>query len=546
MLLFSNVLHVGIHITLLLYLVLIICLIAAVVLLFILVADAKTTSNNIGSSDPEQVNTALLVQTQNKSSAFGATSVLIINDDPENTLELSKVVVNNNTTLATASDSILPNGGQLELHLPNFDIMTAVSILPEKRDNWVKGTVSLRLVDTNSSVRTMIVSDTNWQNESIGFLFTLAATTTYVQQGIFFDQWEASLGALIILPNSLAFNTNNDDQQRHESDASQGSKITMSDHRITLSDTAGTDTVLLTGLSMAVADTDAASKAYVDSVIGGGSGDVTGPASSTNDGVVRFDGTTGKLVQDSSIIIDDSGNLTTSGDVHAASLKNSNGATSIDMSSLTNIAVTATDFTFNGQTVLTVGGGGSGDVTGPASSTNDGVVRFDGTTGKLVQDSSIIIDDSGNLTTSGDVHAASLKNSNGATSIDMSSLTNIAVTATDFTFNGQTVLTSTNILSFVSVNQASYVISGPLTANISVFGVEYTTTGACNITLPTVGDGEVYKVTVVDAAGNANTNSITITPTSGTINGEASATINVNHQSVTMIYSGTSGKWYII
>ena len=458
MLLFSNVLHVGIHITLLLYLVLIICLIAAVVLLFILVADAKTTSNNIGSSDPEQVNTALLVQTQNKSSAFGATSVLIINDDPENTLELSKVVVNNNTTLATASDSILPNGGQLELHLPNFDIMTAVSILPEKRDNWVKGTVSLRLVDTNSSVRTMIVSDTNWQNESIGFLFTLAATTTYVQQGIFFDQWEASLGALIILPNSLAFNTNNDDQQRHESDASQGSKITMSDHRITLSDTAGTDTVLLTGLSMAVADTDAASKAYVDSVIGGG----------------------------------------------------------------------------------------SGDVTGPASSTNDGVVRFDGTTGKLIQDSSIIIDDSGNLTTSGDVHAASLKNSNGATSIDMSSLTNIAVTATDFTFNGQTVLTSTNILSFVSVNQASYVISGPLTANISVFGVEYTTTGACNITLPTVGDGEVYKVTVVDAAGNANTNSITITPTSGTINGEASATINVNHQSVTMIYSGTSGKWYII
>ena len=546
MLLFSNVLHVGIHITLLLYLVLIICLIAAVVLLFILVADAKTTSNNIGSSDPEQVNTALLVQTQNKSSAFGATSVLIINDDPENTLELSKVVVNNNTTLATASDSILPNGGQLELHLPNFDIMTAVSILPEKRDNWVKGTVSLRLVDTNSSVRTMIVSDTNWQNESIGFLFTLAATTTYVQQGIFFDQWEASLGALIILPNSLAFNTNNDDQQRHESDASQGSKITMSDHRITLSDTAGTDTVLLTGLSMAVADTDAASKAYVDSVIGGGSGDVTGPASSTNDGVVRFDGTTGKLIQDSSIIIDDSGNLTTSGDVHAASLKNSNGATSIDMSSLTNIAVTATDFTFNGQTVLTVGGGGSGDVTGPASSTNDGVVRFDGTTGKLIQDSSIIIDDSGNLTTSGDVHAASLKNSNGATSIDMSSLTNIAVTATDFTFNGQTVLTSTNILSFVSVNQASYVISGPLTANISVFGVEYTTTGACNITLPTVGDGEVYKVTVVDAAGNANTNSITITPTSGTINGEASATINVNHQSVTMIYSGTSGKWYII
>lgn len=41
---------------------------------------------------------------------------------------------------------------------------------------------------------------------------------------------------------------------------------------------------------------------------GGGTGDVVGPASSTDNAVVRFDGTTGKLIQGSSVIIDDNGN----------------------------------------------------------------------------------------------------------------------------------------------------------------------------------------------------------------------------------------------
>lgn len=63
----------------------------------------------------------------------------------------------------------------------------------------------------------------------------------------------------------------------------------------------------------------------------------------------------------------------------------------------------------NGQ-VLTVsagnvswatgGGGGSGDVVGPASSTDNAVVRFDGITGKLVQDSAVTIAD-----TTGDITA---------------------------------------------------------------------------------------------------------------------------------------------
>ena len=43
-------------------------------------------------------------------------------------------------------------------------------------------------------------------------------------------------------------------------------------------------------------------------------------------------------------------------------------------------------------------GGGSGDVTGPGSSTDNAVARFDGTTGKTLQNSGVIIDDSDNMT----------------------------------------------------------------------------------------------------------------------------------------------------
>ncbi len=39
------------------------------------------------------------------------------------------------------------------------------------------------------------------------------------------------------------------------------------------------------------------------------------------------------------------------------------------------------------------GGGGSGDVSGPASSTDNGIAKFDGTTGKVLQSSAVTIDD---------------------------------------------------------------------------------------------------------------------------------------------------------
>jgi len=46
---------------------------------------------------------------------------------------------------------------------------------------------------------------------------------------------------------------------------------------------------------------------------------------------------------------------------------------------------------------LAGGGGGSGDVVGPASATDNAITRYDGTTGKLIQNSTVTLDDNGNV-----------------------------------------------------------------------------------------------------------------------------------------------------
>jgi len=51
------------------------------------------------------------------------------------------------------------------------------------------------------------------------------------------------------------------------------------------------------------------------------------------------------------------------------------------------------------------GSGGIGNVVGPASATDNAVVRYDGATGKLIKNSNAILDNTGNLTLAGNVTA---------------------------------------------------------------------------------------------------------------------------------------------
>lgn len=59
----------------------------------------------------------------------------------------------------------------------------------------------------------------------------------------------------------------------------------------------------------------------------------------------------------------------------------------------------------------------TGDVVGPASATDNAVARFDSTTGKLLQNSSVTINDSGNISTSGTIYAGGTITTDGSLNV---------------------------------------------------------------------------------------------------------------------------------
>lgn len=163
---------------------------------------------------------------------------------------------------------------------------------------------------------------------------------------------------------------------------------------------------------------------------GGGSGDVVGPASSTDNAIPRFDGITGKLLKNSGVTINDSGDLSGIGDISVTglidgrdvaadgtkldtiasgaevntvdSVNTQTGAVVLDAddiedSTTSHKFVTAADLV----TLSNTSGVNTGDqdlsglVTGAASSTDNAVPRFDGTSGKTIQNSTMTINDSG-------------------------------------------------------------------------------------------------------------------------------------------------------
>ena len=169
------------------------------------------------------------------------------------------------------------------------------------------------------------------------------------------------------------------------------------------------------------------------------------PASSTDNAVVRFDGATGKLLQDSTATLDDDGNLSTVGSISAAAVSAPSAAVDtlvpkdddkVTINSAASIAgelevdgglTTGSNVTINGN--LTVTGDtllgnvvSSGSITTesitssapvsapnfPSAATDKAVVRFDGPGGNVVQDSVVTIADDGTITTPAGISARNL------------------------------------------------------------------------------------------------------------------------------------------
>lgn len=96
-------------------------------------------------------------------------------------------------------------------------------------------------------------------------------------------------------------------------------------------------------------------------------------------------------------------------------------------------------------------------------------------------------------------------------------------------------------IDLVDVASATYTITDDTA--LSYYGVSYTTTGACDVTLPLASAGG-RLVDIIDTGSNASVHNVTISRQgSDTINGDISATLNQNGQSITLISDGTS-SWY--
>jgi hypothetical protein len=189
---------------------------------------------------------------------------------------------------------------------------------------------------------------------------------------------------------------------------------------------------------------------------GGGSGDVVGPASSTNNAAARFDGTTGKLIQNSGVIIDDSdnvsgiANLTITGTATFAAALTGVAKITAGVLSVSNVDL-ASEVTGD-LPVANLDGGtnasastfwrgdgawatpaGGGDVSGPGASTDNALAVWDGLSGTVLKDSSVLI-------------------STVVTLAGTQTLTNKTIAAGDNTITG---LTNTNLSGSAAITNAN-------------------------------------------------------------------------------------------
>jgi hypothetical protein len=130
---------------------------------------------------------------------------------------------------------------------------------------------------------------------------------------------------------------------------------------------------------------------------------VTGPASVTANTLPRFDSTTGKLIKATTIAVDDSNNMTNVGTITSVALTASRALIANASKEITVSTVTDTELGYVSGVTSSIQSQLGNKVTGPGSATDNRIARFDGTSGRLIQESTISIDDSGNITGIGSI-----------------------------------------------------------------------------------------------------------------------------------------------
>lgn len=136
--------------------------------------------------------------------------------------------------------------------------------------------------------------------------------------------------------------------------------------------------------------------------------------------------------------------------------------------------------TMTGTTLSAAGGGGSGDVVGPASAVDNAVARFDLTTGKLIQSSAVTIADTTGDITAGKYNGLTISSSTGTLTVSngktLSAANTVTLSGTDgstitFGSGGTVAYTSDNLSAFASTTSAQLagILSNESGTGLAVF-----------------------------------------------------------------------------
>ena len=211
-------------------------------------------------------------------------------------------------------------------------------------------------------------------------------------------------------------------------------------------------------------------------------------------------------------------------------------------------------------TLLASASGSAGDVVGPASATDNAVVRFDGTTGKLVQNSAVTIaDTTGNITAgtynkvtvTAPATSATLTIADGKTFTANASLTLAGVDSKTLTINNSLTFAGTDAttMTFPSISASVGFLNIPpvgaktsayilATADIGKY-VEVGTGGSIEIPNSTFAAGDAVSIFNNTSAGITITCTITTAYIAGTDADKASVTLATRGVATILFISGT-------
>lgn len=255
---------------------------------------------------------------------------------------------------------------------------------------------------------------------------------------------------------------------------------------------------------------------YVSGTIsGGGSGDVVGPASATDNALARFDTGTGKLVQNSAVTVDDSGNLFLPNS--GLRMKDTNASHDLIFAMGSNITADRTISFFPGDASRNVTITANASIGGTMSGLNTG-------------DQTIAL--TGDVTGSGTgSFAATLATVNA----NVGSFTNASVTVNA---KGLVTAVSSGTSSGI-VRSVSSISSGTTAGSAASTDYVYLCTGTFSLGLPAA-SGNSNRYTVK----NAGTGTVTVDPNgTETVDGSLTAAVLAG-QSVDLISDGTN--WNVI